>query len=101
MALTNLGLALADAGSTQEAVDVQSRAHRIFRGLLGPSHVSTLLAARRLAVALIAVGQHERARGLLAEILDSAVSRAADDEAELARIADDAAVVYGAGSAGS
>lgn len=95
MALTNLGLALAEAGRAQEADDAQARAHAIFCDVLGPMHSSTLLAARRRAVAMSTNGQHRAARALLGEILEVVVSRAGDNDAELARIAADTALVYG------
>ena len=54
MALTNLGLAYADADQPERAVQSQARARAIFLAQLGPTHAHTLLAARRLAVALAA-----------------------------------------------
>ncbi|HZG90279.1 MAG TPA: BTAD domain-containing putative transcriptional regulator [Pseudonocardia sp.] len=98
MALTNLGLALADAGRGQDAVDAQSRAHTIFRTALGTQHASTVLAARRLAVALTTSGRRDAGRALLGEVLETALSRAGDDAAELARIEADTASVLGTGA---
>ena len=48
MSLTNLGLALQDAGDPEQAVAVQTRARSIFLSALGPTHSSTLLAGQRL-----------------------------------------------------
>jgi tetratricopeptide (TPR) repeat protein len=94
MALTNLGLANADAGRIEEAVQVQARARAIFEARLGPVHASTLLAARRLAVAFAAAGQPDRGAALLDDVVPTAVARAEGNNAELARIAADAIVVY-------
>jgi pilus assembly protein CpaF len=91
-----LGLAQADAGRPADAVAAQARAHAIFVAKLGSEHASTLLAARRLAVALALAGQPTRATALLEEILPVATDRAADNTAERARIAADAAAVYSA-----
>jgi DNA-binding SARP family transcriptional activator len=95
MTLTNLGLAYADAGRISEAVEVQARARRIFNAALGPEHASTLLATRRLAVALAASGNHARARRLMNAVLEVAERRLEDNPAELARVAADAAHVFG------
>jgi DNA-binding SARP family transcriptional activator len=100
MSLTNLGLAYGDAGRTAEAVEAQARAHRLFRAALGPEHASTLLAGRRLAVALAASGSGGRARRLMSDILEIAERRFEDDPAERARFAAAAARVFGAASAG-
>ena len=96
MTLTNRGLAYADAGRTAEAVEAQARARRIFRAALGPEHASTLLAGRRLAVALAASGNRLRARKLMNAVLELAEHRLADNPAERARVAADAARVFGA-----
>ncbi len=95
MTLTNLGLAYADAGRAGEAVEAQGRARRIFRTALGPEHASTLLASRRLAVALAANGNHAGARTLMNAVLAVAGRRLEDNPAELARVAADAARVFG------
>jgi DNA-binding SARP family transcriptional activator/tetratricopeptide (TPR) repeat protein len=95
MTLTNLGLAYADAGRTGEAVEAQARARRIFRAALGPEHASTLLAGRRLAVALAASGNQVRARKLMNAVLEVAEQRLEDNPAEQARVAADAARVFG------
>jgi DNA-binding SARP family transcriptional activator/tetratricopeptide (TPR) repeat protein len=95
MTLTNLGLAYADAGRISEAVEAQARARRIFNAALGPEHASTLLASRRLAVALAASGNHTRARRLMNAVLEVAERRLEDNPAELARVAADAARVFG------
>jgi DNA-binding SARP family transcriptional activator/tetratricopeptide (TPR) repeat protein len=96
MTLTNLGLAYADAGRIGEAVEAQARARRIFRSAFGPEHASTVLAGRRLAVALAAGGNPVRARKLMNTVLEVAQRRLKDNPAELARVADDAARVFGA-----
>ena len=95
MTLTNLGLAYADAGRIGEAVEAQARARRIFRAALGPDHASTLLAGRRLAVALAASGNRVRARKLMNAVLEVAEQRLTDNPAERARVAADAARVFG------
>ncbi|WP_170308839.1 BTAD domain-containing putative transcriptional regulator [Pseudonocardia hierapolitana] len=95
MTLTNLGLAYADAGRTGEAIEAQARARRIFHAALGPAHASTLLADRRLAVALAASGNQVRARTLMNAVLEVAEQRLEDNPAEQARIAADAARVFG------
>ncbi|TQM38163.1 BTAD domain-containing putative transcriptional regulator [Pseudonocardia cypriaca] len=96
MTLTNLGLAYADAGRIGEAVEAQARARRIFYAALGPEHASTLLAGRRLAVALAASGNEVRARRLMNEVLEVVERRLEDNPAEWARVAADAARVFGA-----
>jgi tetratricopeptide (TPR) repeat protein len=95
MTLTNLGLAYADAGRLGDAIEAQARARRIFRSALGPEHASTLLAGRRLAVALAANGNRVRARRLMNAVLEVAEHRLEDNPAELARVAADAAQVFG------
>ncbi|GAA5118500.1 BTAD domain-containing putative transcriptional regulator [Pseudonocardia adelaidensis] len=95
MTLTNLGLAYADAGRGSDAVEAQARARRIFRTALGPEHASTLLAGRRLAVALAADGHRIRARKLMSTILEVAGHRLEGDPAERARVEADAARVFG------
>jgi DNA-binding SARP family transcriptional activator/tetratricopeptide (TPR) repeat protein len=95
MTLTNLGLAYVDAGRISDSVDAQARARRIFNAALGPEHASTLLASRRLAVALAASGNHARARKLMNAVLQVAEHRLEDNPAELARVAADAARVFG------
>jgi tetratricopeptide (TPR) repeat protein len=95
MTLTNLGLALADAGRIGDAVETQARARRIFDAALGPEHASTLLAGRRLAVALAAGGNVARARRLMSAVLDVAERRLEGNPAERARLAADAARVFG------
>jgi hypothetical protein len=100
MTLTNLGLDYTDAGRPTEAVAAQARAHRIFRAALGPEHASTLLAGRRLAVALAAAGNVGRARRLMSEVLAIAERRLEDNPAERARLAADAARVFDATGAG-
>lgn len=95
MTLTNLGLAYTDAGRIGEAVEAQARARRIFNAALGPEHASTLLASRRLAVALAVSGNHVRARKLMNAVVEVAERRLEDNPAELARVAADAAQVLG------
>jgi uncharacterized protein YciW len=94
MTLTNLGLDYADAGRTGEAVEAQERAHRIFSTALGPGHASTLLAGRRLAVALAVAGNVARARRLMGDVLAIAERRLEDNPAERSRLAADAARVF-------
>ncbi len=94
MTLTNLGLAYADAGRTGDAVDAQARAQRLFHAALGPEHASTLLAGRRLAVALTATGNRVRARRLMRDVLDATEHRLEDNPAEWARVTADAALVF-------
>ena len=72
MALTNLGLALADAGMADRAVGVQTRAREIFTRTLGDTHSSTLLAGDRLADALAAAGRPVRAGEIRAEVDETA-----------------------------
>ena len=67
--LTNLGLAYADADQPERAVQSQTRARAIFLAQLGPTHAHTLLAGRRLAVALARTDQPLRARALVEEVL--------------------------------
>lgn len=95
MTLTNLGLAYADAGRGRDAVEAQARARRVFRAALGPEHASTLLAGRRLAVALAAGGNHFRARKLMSAVLEVTGQRMEGNPAERARVAADAARVFG------
>ena len=80
MALTNLGLALVDAGTPDQAVVVQTRAREIFAGTLGGAHSSTLLAGDRLADALLAAGQPARARAVRAEVDSVTAGRRSDAE---------------------
>jgi hypothetical protein len=96
MAVTNLGLAYESAGATAEAVTAQSRAHELFRRVLGDQHRSTLIAARRLAVALARTGGQTRARQLMDAVLDDAAGRPDLDGAEYGRFAADAAAVFSA-----
>jgi uncharacterized protein YciW len=95
MTLTNLGLDYADAGRMREAVEAQERAHHIFSAALGPEHASTLLAGRRLAVALAVAGNVARARRLMGEVLAVAERRLEDNPTERARLAADAERVLG------
>jgi len=80
MALTNLGLALADSGASDQAVATQTRAREIFVAALGPTHSSTLLAGERLADALVAMGQPVRAQAVRAEVDEVAAERLKDEE---------------------
>ena len=82
MALTNLGLACLDAGQPDRAVLAQTRARTIFLNRLGPTHAHTLLAGRRLAVALAAADHPARARELITEALQAAAARTGDSDAE-------------------
>ncbi len=95
MALTNLGLAYSDDGLTALAVAAQSRARAVLRVELGAAHGSTILAARRLALALATSGQAARARTVMSEVLDITADRLDGNPAEKARIAEDAAAVFG------
>jgi hypothetical protein len=94
MTLSNLGLALGDAGFADQAIDTQTRAHQLFRAKLGPTHASTLMAGRRRAVALAAVGRTAQAVPLIEEVLAALVDRVGD--AELGAIAEDVALVFAA-----
>ena len=96
MALTNLGLAYQDAGQPERAAQTQARARTIFLAKLGPRHAHTLLAGRRLAVALAATDHPLRARALIEEVLAGVAARGDDNDAEHGRIAADAAAVYAA-----
>ena len=81
MALTNLGLALADCGSRRSRPSPsQTRARTIFVAALGPTHSSTLLAGERLADALVAVGQPVRAQAVRAEVDEAAAERFKHEE---------------------
>jgi len=94
MTLSNLGLALGDAGLADQAIDTQTRAHQLFLAKLGPTHASTLMAGRRRAVALAAAGRTAQAVPLIQEVLAALVDRVG--EAELGAIAGDVALVYAA-----
>lgn len=97
MTLTNLGLAqLATDGGAEDAVQSQTRARTIFLAALGPAHAHTLLATRRLAVALAVTAHPLPARALIDEVLELAEARADGHDAELGRVAADAATVYAA-----
>jgi tetratricopeptide (TPR) repeat protein len=96
MTCTNLGLAQLEGGRREEAVQSQDRARTIFLTALGPAHAHTLLAGRRLAVALAVTDHPLRARTLIEEVLEIAASRTGDNDAEKARLAADAATVYAA-----
>ena len=80
MALTNLGLALADAGASDQAVETQTRARESSSRRSVPTHSSTLLAGERLADALVAMGQPVRAQAVRAEVDEAAAERLKDEE---------------------
>jgi tetratricopeptide (TPR) repeat protein len=96
MALTNLGLAHHDAGHREQAAQIQARARAIFLVKLGPRHAHTLLAGRRLAVALALTEHPLPARALVEEVLAGSAARGDDHDAEHGRVAADAAIVYAA-----
>ena len=96
MALTNLGLAYRAAGRAEPAVQSQTRARSIFLSTLGPTHAHTLLAGRRLAVALAGSGHPMGARTLIEDVLETVGARPDDNDAERGRVALDAADVYAA-----
>jgi ABC-type transport system involved in cytochrome c biogenesis ATPase subunit len=94
MTLSNLGLALADAGQAEAAIDTQTSAHQLFQAALGPTHASTLMAGRRRAVALAKAGRTTAAVFVIKEVLDALADRVG--EAELGAIAGDVALIYAA-----
>ena len=96
MALTNLGLAYQDADQRERAAQTQARARTIFLVKLGPRHAHTLLAGRRLAVALARTDHPLPARALIEEVLAGVAARGDDNDAEHGRIAAAAAAVYAA-----
>ena len=85
-----------DAGLADLSVTLTRATERLGVATLGPEHASTLLARRRLAVALAASGKQVRARKLMNAVLEVAGRRLEDNPAELARVAADAALVLGA-----
>ena len=71
-ALANLGLILSREGKLLEAETAYSTAWRGLRSELGETHPTTIIALNQLASVLEAQGWPERARGIVAELIESA-----------------------------